>query len=902
MKAESKNISGKRASGRGMALQARRSVKLAPGPARPVKRVGAKRLPKSMTAAETRTFNMLFREFKAHAATVPVRGAGPLSIAHEMWDRKYRLKSPIGESTETSPSDTVCRMLAGVFYKDPKGLRYGKLMVEAILSGYYMPGGRILAGAGTGRWVTLINCYVSATIEDSLDSDGGVGIFDALKQAALTMQQGGGIGMDFSTIRPKKALVKGVGADSSGPLSFMKVWDSMCETIKSAGDRRGAMMATLADDHPDLEDFIEAKHTQGVLTNFNLSILVSDAFMAAVKADGEWRLGHWKPPTDPKDVVEVLDREHRKADGSTEMRKWYVWKVLQARSLWDRIMKSTFMYAEPGIIFIDRVNKRNNLWYCEVISCTNPCGEQGLPPYSVCNLGAAILASFVREPFTDGAFLDYDAIEEMGALAVRLHDNVIDVTNFPLAEQEAEAQRCRRTGIGWMAIGNALQMLRVEYGSKEAEAILDRAGQALANGVYMGSVELAKERGAFPDFDAKKYLQGYVPSMLRRSVRRAIAKHGIRNGVMLTVAPTGTTAMFAALFAPWAEGSDALSGGLEPVFAHRYTRKVTQSDGSKKDAPVFDAGFVAWCRANGKDPISIDLSTLPPYMETAQTLPVGRHIAVQSATQKWIDASISKTINCPTDITFEDFTSVYMAAYDGGCKGCTTYRESGVRGSVLSVEPEAKPAGPVTEAAAPKASAVAHNGSLFAKRPSTLPGVTERIEWPGMEEKVYLSLIDDVTTGGDLALREVFINTKDQSNGEYIGALMIALSKLAQSDPKLLRQVLGDLKRINSATGGAWHNKVFYPSLVSRFAGSMLDHLDELELNRKATLDMGIGLQAIVAPTSDAMAATAQVPAAQATEAAPGRRALICPKCGSGEVTKSEGCEKCLSCGHSKCG
>jgi ribonucleoside-diphosphate reductase alpha chain len=473
------------------------------------------------------------------------------------------------------------------------------------------------------------------TLEDSLP-----GIYDGLKDAVLTMQQGGGIGYDFSTLRPKGAEVKGVASDSSGPLTFMDVWDSSCRTIMSAGVRRGAMMATMRCDHPDIEDFISAKRDPARLRMFNMSVLVTDKFMAAVKNN------------------EKFDLEF---NGK-------VYKTINAKSLWDKIMSATYNYAEPGVIFIDRINKMNNLNYCEIIAATNPCGEQPLPPYGACLLGSINLVALLDD-------FDYSinerSLQSTVAVAVRMLDNVVDVSKFPLPQQEEEAKNKRRIGLGVTGLADALALAGIVYGSDEAVAWTDKIMKMIAVAAYQASIDLAKEKGAFPLFDAEKYLATENMKGMPRHIRSQIKEHGIRNALLTSIAPTGTISLYAG----------NVSSGIEPIFALSYERKVMQKDGSKITEVVEDYGVTKFKRDN----VGVKL---PASFVTAQTLTPSAHVRMQAAAQRWVDSSISKTINCPEDIDFDSFKQVYMDAYDTGCKGCTTYRPNDVTGSVLTATEE----------------------------------------------------------------------------------------------------------------------------------------------------------------------------------------------------------------------
>jgi adenosylcobalamin-dependent ribonucleoside-diphosphate reductase len=476
-------------------------------------------------------------------------------------------------------------------------------------------------------------CFVMGTIPDSL-----TGIMDALKEAALTMQAGGGIGYDFSTLRPAGAPVKGVAADASGPLTFMDVWDAMCRTIMSAGVRRGAMMATMRVDHPDIFRFVDAKRDPLRLRMFNVSVLVTDEFMQAVKDNAQFPL---------------------RFEGK-------VYKTVSARGLWDHITQATYAYAEPGVIFIDRINQDNNLSYCETIAATNPCGEQPLPPYGACLLGSINLAAML----TDNFEIDRGKLRETIRVAVRMMDNVVDASRFPLPEQEAEAKAKRRIGLGVTGLADALALGGIVYGSDEAVAWTDKIMKTVAVNAYQASIDLAKEKGAFPLIDVDAYLESGNMRKMPEPIREGIRRHGIRNALLTSIAPTGTISLYAG----------NVSSGIEPIFALEYDRKVMQKDGSKTTETVHDYAVDKWKREFGDE--------LPESFVTAQTLKPIDHVKMQAAAQKWVDSSISKTINCPEDISFDDFKDVYLHAWEMGCKGCTTYRPNDVTGSVLEAKPE----------------------------------------------------------------------------------------------------------------------------------------------------------------------------------------------------------------------
>jgi ribonucleoside-diphosphate reductase alpha chain len=558
----------------------------------------------------------------------------PQDLARHIWDIKYRLKTADGAAVERTPCDTMTRVATALARPEKNASFWTVRFFEAMRDLTVLPAGRILAGAGTGRRVTLFNCFVMGRIEDDMTS-----IFTHLKEAALTMQQGGGIGYDFSTLRPRGAPVRGVQADASGPVSFMDVWDAMCRTILSAGRRRGAMMGVMRCDHPDIEAFIDAKRDPARLRMFNLSVLVTDAFMAAVREDAPWTL--------------VFDG--------------VPYRTLPARALWDRIMHATYDVAEPGVVFIDRINALNPLGYCETIAATNPCGEQPLPPYGTCLLGSINLARLVERPFEAGAALNLDLLEQRVRVAVRMLDNVIDVSEYPLEAHRHEALTKRRIGLGITGLADALILCGVRYGSAEAVRLTDRWLARLRRAATLASTALAAEKGAFPLFDREAYLASPTVQTLDPDVRNAIAAKGMRNGLVTSIAPTGTISLYAG----------NVSSGLEPVFSTTYTRHLLMPDGSRRAESVSDYAHALFRRRFGPD------VPLPPAFVTVETLTPRDHLVMQAAAQKHIDSSISKTINVPENIPFDAFREIYRTAYDLGCKGCTTFRPNAVTGAVL---------------------------------------------------------------------------------------------------------------------------------------------------------------------------------------------------------------------------
>lgn len=753
-------------------------------------------------------------------------------IAEQIWDMKYRFKEADGTPIDLSVEDSwrrIARDLAKV-EKDPA--KWEEKFYGALEDFKYLPAGRITAGAGTARNVTLFNCFVMGTVPDSMS-----GIFDMLKEAALTMQQGGGIGYDFSTIRPRGADVKGVAADASGPLSFMDVWDAMCRTIMSAGSRRGAMMATMRCDHPDIEAFITAKSDPARLRMFNMSVLVTDAFMEAVKADGPWEL-------------KFDDR---------------VYHTVDARDLWNKIMQGTYDYAEPGVIFIDRINQRNNLSYVEEIAATNPCGEQPLPPYGACLLGSINLARLVTDPFEDAAELNEEALTDLVATAVRMMDNVVDASKFPLDAQAQEAQAKRRIGLGVTGLADALLMLGLKYGTEEAAAQTEDWMKAIARASYLASVDLAKEKGAFPLFDKEKYINGGLVQDMDQDVKDAIAKHGIRNALLTSIAPTGTISLYAG----------NVSSGIEPVFAYAYTRKVLQKDGSRTEEEVVDYAVQLWRDKFGD-------KELPDYFVNAQTLEPAAHVRMQAAAQKWIDSSISKTINCPEDIDFESFKDVYMQAWDTGCKGCTTYRPNDVTGSVLTVSeksedaPGEKPADHVVDGGE-----VIYMSEPL-ERPQSLEGATYKLKWPDSEHAIYLT-VNDVIINGHRRPFEVFINSKNMEHYAWTLALTRMISAVFRRGGDV-SFVVEELKAVFDPRGGAWMEGKYIPSILAAIGGVLERHMIAIGFIEGE----GMGLK------SD--------PQAEVMTVGEAPRGKPCPSCGEYGLQMVEGCMTCNSCGYSKCG
>ena len=578
-------------------------------------------------------------------------------ISRHVWETKYRYASR--EMRERTIADTrrrIARALAAIELRDA---RVWEDRFFSILQDFqFLPGGRIQAGAGTGHIITLFNCFVMGTIDDSVP-----GIFRALQESAVTMQQGGGIGIDFSTLRPRGTPTKGAGNIASGPLSFMQIWDAMCGTILSTGARRGAMMATLRCDHPDIEEFIIAKQQPGRLRRFNLSVLVTDAFITAVRSDAEWPLVFPAAAFEESDETVSLEWS-----GAKEAVPCRVMRRVSARQLWDMILRATYDYAEPGVLFIDRINQRNNLRYRERISATNPCGEIPLPPYGACDLGSLNLARFVGSPFTRDARIDAERLAETTRVAVRFLDDVIDASRFPLPQQADNARGSRRIGLGITGLADALVMLGLRYGSDRSLAVASDVLCLICHTAYRASIDLAKEKGSFPYFDRDKYLQGVFIRSLPDDIQEEIAMHGMRNSHLIAIAPTGTISLLAG----------NVSSGLEPIFAASYARKVLGADGMPAQFVLTDYALNLWHEMAGT------ASGTPDGFITATDLSVRAHLDMQAALQPFVDNSISKTINVPENCPFSEFRQIYDLAYDLQLKGCTTFRPNPVTGTVLS--------------------------------------------------------------------------------------------------------------------------------------------------------------------------------------------------------------------------
>ena len=803
------------------------------------------------------------------------------------------LAEKYAKGSEQSIEDIHARVARALAAKEADPARFEGEFLKALAEGF-VPAGRIMSAAGTDIQATLINCFVQP-VGDSVsdDKDGKPSIYKALAQAAETMRRGGGVGYDFSRIRPVGAHVGGTHSRASGPLSFMRVFDASCETVESAGSRRGAQMGVLRIDHPDIEAFIHAKD-QGAFKNFNLSVGVSAAFMQAVESDAEIDLVHKARPGDDQ----IAEGAHQRADGL------WVYRSVRARDLWDQIMQSTYDHAEPGILFLDTANGDNNLYYCETFEATNPCAEEFLPDYGCCCLGSINLTRFVREPFTPQARFDVERFKATTRTAVRMLDNVLDVTYWPLPEQLEEAQNKRRVGLGFLGLGDACVMLGLRYDSEDARRFAADMAAALRDAAYAASVDLAREKGAFPLFDAEKYLNSGFARRLPDDLRAAIARHGIRNSHLLAVAPTGTISLAFA---------DNASNGIEPAFSWVYTRKKRMADNTTREYEVADHAWRLY-RSMGHD-----MAQLPPAFVTALEMSALDHMKMLQAVQPFIDTSISKTVNVPADYPYDDFKDLYLQAWKAGLKGLATYRPNSVLGAVLQTTPT--PAASTTAAPAPAAAAVQATGDIdpltrrIEGRPAgDLQAVTSKISYMTSEgqKTVYLSVsfaeVEGRANGETVRIErpiEFFMPAGQRDEGQqWIASNMRLLSLVARSGGSVAKSLL-NMREVVWDKGPVRCGEViksdgsraprFHQSEVAAIAYA----LQEL-LRRRGFLDAE-GRERPV----EQLAQRAHVPEAlridlESAEAKPdllpsGR---ICPECGGPFLRRVDGCDRCENCGY----
>ena len=747
------------------------------------------------------------------------------NISEDIWNRKYRFGGGNDVPEDKNIEETMYRVAKACAAGEKDSKKWQKEFEDVLLNFEFIPGGRIIANLGTSRKaVTMFNCYVMNKIEDSIE-----GIFDTVKESAMTQKQGGGVGFDFSTIRPEGSHIKGCGAQSSGPISFMQVLDSTCRTIMSAGQRRGAQMGVMRCDHPDIETFITAKRKNEQLKMFNLSVGITKEFMEAVKSNSDWEL---------------------KFDGE-------VHKTVKAAELWQTIMRSTYDYAEPGFILIDRINEMNNLNYCEEITATNPCGEQPLPPYGACLLGSTNLTRFINKPFTDKAEFNYKRLEEVVTVAVRFLDNVIEMSNYPLEEQRREAESKRRMGLGITGLADAFIFLGIKYGSAASAKVAEKIMQTISHAAYRSSIALAKEKGSFSMLDAKKYCQGKFIKNMPKDIQEGIKEHGIRNSHLTSIAPTGTISLLAG----------NVSSGLEPVFAFHYTRTIRNShEDDVTKVRISDYAYNLYCKS--MNVVAIDDKDLPEYFVAASDVKPNEHLKIQAVLQKHVDSSISKTINIPSDYPFKDFEDIYMKAYEKGLKGCTTFRPSEFISGVLVKDEKKKK---------PEAVQLSSNKYIIPKRPEELEGTTYKLKTSLSPDAFYVT-INDLIEDGERRPYELFINTKNLQHFSWIVAITRLISAVFRHDSKPTFLV-DELKSIYDPNGGYFKKGKYMPSLAAEIGYVVEHHLEKIGIT---TGKNKIKSNAKLTEVGDA-------------------NKMICPQCNERELINQENCLKCLACTYSKC-
>lgn len=780
-------------------------------------------------------------------------------ISQDVLREKY-LKT--GESTEADLLRRVARALASV-EAEPARAEWEQKFFDNMLAGA-IGAGRIMSAAGTDLQATLINCFVQP-VGDAIqgrDDEGFPGIYEALREAAETMRRGGGVGYDFSRIRPRGAEVRATASQASGPCSYMDVFDHSCSTVESAGARRGAQMGVLRIDHPDVLEFITAKRTPGRWNNFNVSVAVTDEFIRTLQAGGDWALVHKAKPGGSL----VAQGAHLRGDGL------WVYKTVPAQQLWDTVMRSAYDFAEPGILFVDTINRENNLRYAEGITATNPCGEQPLPPYGCCDLGPIILTKFVRHAFGFGGVpqFDFAAFARSVGTQVRALDNVLDLTFWPLDQQKKEAAAKRRIGVGFTGLGNALAMMRVRYDAPDGRDLAARIARCMRDAAYAASVELAKEKGAFPLFDADKYLEaGTFASRLDDALKQDIRKHGIRNSHLLSIAPTGTVSLAFA---------DNASNGIEPPFSWTYRRKKRESDGSTSEYDVEDHAWRLYRSLGG------DTTKLPPYFVSALEMPAAGHLAMMEAVQPFIDTAISKTVNVPADYPYGDFQGLYLEAWRAGLKGMATYRPNDILGSVLSTTPETSERPPEKERR--KTDPMR---SVIEKRPKgQLPAVAEKVEYWTQQGRQTLYIVVSFMPTEDGRERAVEFFMPVGQSGEsqqWITSSMRLLSLAARGG--FLDRALADMRKV------AWDRGPVRLGTYAKPDGGTVPLWHDSEVAAIA-----YAVQNIISRRNGEPVAELATPPTPATSAPPAMAGAKCPECGAHAMIRKDGCDFCTQCGH----
>jgi ribonucleoside-diphosphate reductase alpha chain len=788
---------------------------------------------------------------------LPAVAAQPIST--DVLREKY-LKD--GEATEADLFRRVARALASV---EPEPLRadWERRFFDNLNAGA-IGAGRIMSAAGTALQATLINCFVQP-VGDSIqgrDDDGYPGIYEALREAAETMRRGGGVGYDFSRIRPRGAEVRATASLASGPCSYMDVFDHSCSTVESAGARRGAQMGVLRIDHPDVLEFITAKRTPGRWNNFNVSVGVSDEFMRTLQAGGDWSLVHKARPG----AQLLAGGAHLRGDGL------WVYRTLPARQLWDTVMKSTYDFAEPGVLFMDTMNRENNLRYCERITATNPCSEQPLPAYGCCDLGPVILTRFVRHAFGFGGApeFDFEGFARSVAVQVRALDNVLDVTYWPLQQQQAEAMSKRRIGVGFTGLGNAICMLNLRYDAPDGREMAARIARCMRDAAYAASVELAREKGAFPLFDAARYLEaGTFASRLDEPLKQSIREQGIRNSHLLSIAPTGTVSLAFA---------DNASNGIEPPFSWTYRRKKREGDGSRTEYDVEDHAWRLYRSLGG------DMSKLPSSFVSALEMPASAHLAMMEAVQPFVDTAISKTVNVPADYPYEDFKDLYQEAWRAGLKGLATYRPNDILGSVLAEHPVASSE---PEGALPVPGAPDPMRSMIESRPKgTLPAVVEKLEYWTQAGRQALYLVVSflpLADGRERAIEFFMPVGQSVESQQWITSSMRLLSLAARGG--FLERALADMRKV------AWDRGPVRLGTYTKADGSQVPLWHDSEVAAIA-----YAVQNIIARRKGEPVAVLATP--QSAAVLPSMAGAKCPECGAHAMIRKDGCDFCTQCGH----
>jgi len=833
----------------------------------------------------------------------------PQTVSVDVLSEKY------AKDSETTQEEIFARVARGIAQAEKPELRakFEGLFLDNMKRGA-IGAGRIMSAAGTNIKATLANCFVQPVGDaiQGVDEDGYPGIYEALREAAETMRRGGGVGYDFSRIRPKGSFVKGTASNASGPCSYIDVFDASCKTVESAGARRGAQMGVLKINHPDVMEFITAKRTEGRWNNFNVSVGIVSGFMEAVESDAKWQLVHKAAPSQDLIAAGAFQRHD----------DLWVYSEMPAREIFDVVMKSAYDFAEPGILFLDLMNADNNLHYAEVIDATNPCAEQPLPKYGCCDLGPIILPKYVQDAFTGKATFNEQAFVESVKLQVRFLDNVLDVTHWPLDQQEMESSSKRRVGVGFTGLGNMLAMMGVRYNSDAGVSLARHVATLMRDAAYDASVDLAIEKGAFPLFDAEKYLQeGTFASRLPESIKARIREHGIRNSHLLSIAPTGTVSLAFA---------DNASNGIEPPFALAYNRKKRVGEGHVH-YPVLDHGFRVFletvCPQDLRDPLLMAVTgyqqsfehegktllveeVLPQSFVTAMEMTASEHLAVMAAVQPFVDTAISKTVNVAEDYPYEDFKNLYVQAWKSNLKGLATYRPNSTLGSVLSV-------GTAAIEKAPEAVAdVDPLKVIFERRPEgDLDAVNSRIHYitDSGDKSIYLSVsfakVEGMVDGRKVVIErpiEIFIpSSQTDVPQEWISSFSRQLSLNARSG--FLSKALQDARQVKSDRGRVRYG--YYVKAdgtkVPRFHDSevgALAYAIQQILHKRGFLDaegnqipVGEMVKSGLTFAQPAMAVAAPARIVETVNSVVhGKK---CGECGAHAVIKSDGCERCTSCG-----